>query len=136
VDADLILCDHAEALNGKLYVMGGGWNMLTVAEGQPLQIALGIIVKVPWDQTNVAHNILVELLTADGDTVEIDGQPVAPSGQFELGRPAGVKQGSTLNMPVAFNIQGFMVDAGQYEWRLSIDGNPIARAPFAVVEPS
>jgi len=28
----LILTDHSEALNGKIYVMGGGWNMLRLPQ--------------------------------------------------------------------------------------------------------
>jgi len=27
VEAILLLCDYAEAVNGKLYIMGGGWTM-------------------------------------------------------------------------------------------------------------
>ena len=135
MEADLLLCDHAEAVNGKLYVMGAGWNMLQTV-GQPLSVALGIIVKVSWDEADRSHELLAELVTADGDVVEIDGQPVAPSGRFELGRPAGTKPGSTLNMPLAFNLAGLLLEAGQYEWRLAIDGELLARAPFTVLAPA
>lgn len=134
MEADLLLCDHAEAINGKLYIMGAAWNLLQ-APNQPITVALAIVVKVGWDEADTSHELIAELLDADGERIVMNGEPVAPSGRFELGRPQGVKPGSTLNMPLAFNLSGLVLGVGQYEWRLLIDGEPIARAPFAVVEP-
>lgn len=134
MEADLLLCDHAEAINGKLYIMGAAWNMLQ-APDQAITVALAIVVKVGWDEADQSHELIAELLDADGERIVVNGEPVAPSGRFELGRPAGVKPGSTLNMPLAFNLTGLVLGVGQYEWRLTIDGETVARAPFAVVEP-
>lgn len=134
MEADLLLCDHAEAINGKLYIMGAAWNLLQAPQ-QPITIALAIVVKVAWDEADQSHELIAELLDADGERIVLNGEPVAPSGRFELGRPAGVKPGSTLNMPLAFNLSGLVLDVGQYEWRLIIDEEPVARAPFAVVAP-
>ena len=135
MEADLLLCDHAEAINGKLYIMGAAWNLLQ-APRQPITIALAIVVKVAWDEAERQHELVAELLDADGHPIVINGEPVAPSGRFELRRPSGVKPGSTLNMPLAFNLSGLVLDVGQYEWRLTIDSEPVARAPFAVVDPA
>lgn len=134
MEADLLLCDHAEAINGKLYIMGAAWNLLQ-APGQAITIALAIVVKVAWDEAEAPHELIAELLDADGERITINGEAVAPSGRFELGRPPGLKPGSTLNMPLAFNLTGLVLGVGQYEWRLTIDGDTVARAPFAVVEP-
>lgn len=134
MEADLLLCDHAEAINGKLYIMGAAWNLLQ-APDQAITIALAIVVKVAWDEADQSHELIAELLDADGERIIMNGEPVAPSGRFELGRPTGVKPGSTLNMPLAFNLTGLVLGVGQYEWRLTIDEEPVARAPFAVVEP-
>jgi hypothetical protein len=134
MEADLLLCDHAEAINGKLYIMGAAWNLLQ-APGQAINVALAIVVKVAWDEADQGHDLIAELLDADGERIMINGEPVAPSGRFELGRPPGLKPGSTLNMPLAFNLTGLVLGVGHYEWRLTIDGETVARAPFAVVEP-
>src|SRR4249920_3888109 len=96
--ATMLLCDHAEAVSGKLYLLGAGWNVLFTS-GAPANIALAVLIEVPWDQTNQRHQMRAELLTSDGHRVEIDGQPVVVEGEFELGRPAGVKPGSSLNAP-------------------------------------
>ena len=51
MDVTLLLCDFAEAVNGKLYVMGGGWNIL-FAPGQPVTMSVAAVLAVPWDRTN------------------------------------------------------------------------------------
>ena len=42
MDVTLLLCDFAEAVNGKLYVMGGGWNVL-FAPGQPVTMSVAAV---------------------------------------------------------------------------------------------
>ena len=59
MQATVLLCDYAEAVNGKLYVMGGGWNVAFAAD-QPMNAALAILVIVPWDRTNQKHELRVE----------------------------------------------------------------------------
>ncbi len=60
-----------------------------------------------------------------GDELQIDGE-------FEVGRPPGVKPGSTLNTPLAINFNALALDAGGYEWRLEVDDELVARKPFRV----
>ena len=134
MDVTLLLCDFAEAVNGKLYVMGGGWNVL-FAPGQPVTMSVAAVVAVPWDQTNRPHELSLELLTEDGASVEVEEQAVEVTGEFELGRPPGIKPGSSLNAPFVWTFAGLALDAGGYEWKLSIDGEPVASRPFAVTSP-
>jgi hypothetical protein len=135
VEVTLLLCDHAEALNGKLYVMGGGWNVL-FAPGRPVHTSVAAVIAVPWDQANVRHDLSLELLTADGAAVEVQGQRVQVERTFEVGRPPGVKPGSALNTPFVWNFDGLALDAGGYEWKLTIDGEPVASRPFVVGDPA
>lgn len=123
--ATLLLADHADVANGKLYVNGGGW---TVTGPQPIPSAIGLLIHVPWDQTNTKHRIYLELLDSDGNSVMTEmpegEQPIHAEGEFEVGRPAGVKPGTTLNVPLAFNFGPIPLAPGsQFEWRLSIDGH-------------
>ena len=132
VEATVVLCDYAEAVNGKLYVMGGGWNV-AFSGGQPINAGLAILVVCPWDQTNRRHELRVELLTADGDVVAVQGREVTFTAEFELGRPPGIKAGTSLNAPFAWNLQGLALPVGDYEWKLSIDEEPVSSRAFQVL---
>ncbi len=124
VKVAMLLADYAQVADGKLNVIGGGWSI--AGPGAPFAIALD--VKVPWDQTNMQHTLRLELVDADGQPVMIetpDGeQPLVIEGQFEVGRPAGVKPGTPIDCAAAFNFAPGppLAPGGRYEWRLSIDG--------------
>ena len=121
--ATMMLADSAQAVGGKLYILGGGW---TITGPGPAPSALAILVEVPWDQTNVRHPWRLELLDADGEAVEVPTplgkKPLVLDGQIEVGRPAGVRPGTGLTVPIALNLGPLPLEAGeQYVWRLSIN---------------
>jgi hypothetical protein len=132
MDATLLLCDHAEAVGGKLYINGGGWNVL-LRPGVPVNVSLAILIEVPWDEAGTEHHLRTYLLTEDGVPIGgPQGDGLQVDGSFEVGRPPGVKPGSTLNTPLAINLNALVLDAGGYEWRLEVDGALVARKPFRV----
>jgi hypothetical protein len=132
MEATLLLCDHAEAVGGKLYINGGGWNVL-LRPGVPVNVSLAILIEVPWDEANTQHRLRAYLLTEDGQPVSgPHGGALEVEGGFEVGRPPGVKPGSTLNTPLAINFNALALDTGGYEWRLEVDAALVARKPFRV----
>ncbi len=55
---------RAEAVNGKLYMMGGAWDgiyLRSMADPASFSIAVGIVV--PWHATNVEHLSLHQFLS-------------------------------------------------------------------------
>ena len=134
----VLLCDHAQEVAGKLYILGGGWS---IYRGTPVTMGLAVKIGVPWELANTPHSFTASLVTEDG------GDPVLPKpeggagpspiqfeGRFEAGRPAGVPPGSDLDAPFAVNIAGLPLAPGRYEWRLAIDGEPIERIAFTVMD--
>ena len=127
VKVTMLLADYAQVADGKLTVVGGGWS-LTGPEPTPFGIA--ILVHVPWDQANRRHSLRLELLDADGSPVLVttDEGGEAPvvffdDIEFEVGRPAGLKPGTPLELPLAITSGPLPLEPGtRYEWRLSIDG--------------
>jgi hypothetical protein len=120
----LMLADFAQAVNGKLYIMGGGWS---ITGPMPCASALAIKVEVPWNETNHKHNLKLELMDADYHPVLVPtpagNAPLVISGDFEVGRPPGLIPGSPIDMPFAFNIPPVPLAPGQrYIWKLTIDG--------------
>ena len=120
----IMLADFAQAVNGKLYIMGGGWSLTGPL---PSPSAIAIKVEVPWNDTNRKHSLKLELLDGDYRPVSAptpDGQaPVAISGEFEVGRPPGMMPGTPIDIPFAFNLPPFPLEPGRrYVWRVSVDG--------------
>jgi hypothetical protein len=131
----LMLCDFAETINGKLYIQGGGWTRLA-AGGVPTTMYLAGKILVPWNQTNRANTIDLDLFTGDGRPVlGPDGSPLHLGGNFEVGRPPGVAAGSEIDFPVSFKVEGMPLDVGRYMWTLKVSGAQIAEVPFDVVAP-
>src|SRR4051812_28765609 len=97
----LILTDHSEALNGKVYVMGGGWNMLRfpqLPQEHGYGIALGI--DVPWDETNRRHTLELHVEDPDGERL---GDQF--SFDFETGRPPGMVAGQDQRMVLSLGVR-------------------------------
>ena len=117
----MMLADAVQAVEGKLYILGGGW---IVSGRAPFGIAL--LIEVPWTQANRGHRWQLSLETEDGQPVPFPEsgsiEPVVVGGDFEVGRPAGVPPGSPFNVPVAINSGPMPLAPGRYTWRLVIDG--------------
>lgn len=67
----LMLADSAQAVDGKLYILGGAWNVLRFAEF-PAQLIVGIAVAidVDWNETNRRHHLDVHFEDADGNGMQ------------------------------------------------------------------
>jgi hypothetical protein len=101
----LIIADFAQAIDGKLYVMGGGFTALHVVDFRmPSRFFFGALLTVPWEDAN--RHIPVEgfLETIDGE--QIEGYRV--HGNVETGRPPGARPGVAnlvaLAGPVEFTV--------------------------------
>lgn len=121
----MLLADAAQAVGGKLYVLGGGWSVIGP---EPTPSAIAVYVQIPWDRANIKHAVKLELLTKDGDAVVLptpEGeQPLVIPAEIEVGRPAGLAPGTPLDGAFAINIGPLPLEPGRrYEWRLSIDGH-------------
>lgn len=132
----MLLADYAVVSDGKLTVVGGGWSQ---TGPEPASFGIGLLIQVPWDQANTVHTFSAELLDADGspvafETDDAEEQPVAFGGDFEVGRPPGLKPGTPLDFAVAVNSTPLPLEPGRYEWRLTIDGESRAdwTLPFTV----
>lgn len=121
----MLLADYAVVSDGKLTIVGGGWSQ---TGPEPAAFGIGLLIQVPWDRANTVHSFSVELLDADGGAVafeadEEEDHAVAFGGEFEVGRPPGLKPGTPLDFPVAVNSTPLPLEPGRYEWRLTIDGD-------------
>lgn len=121
----MLLADQAQAVGGKLYILGGGWS---ITGPDPTPSAIAIKIEVPWDQANRKHTLQLSLVDEDGQPAMVPtatgDRPVELGGEFEAGRPAGLKPGTPLDVTLAINIGPLpLLPNTRYVWRLSIDGH-------------
>ncbi|MEO8293031.1 MAG: hypothetical protein ABI635_07800 [Actinomycetota bacterium] len=120
----VLLCDAAEVVADKLYILGGGWS---VVDAGAVRMAIAIKIEVPWDRTNQPHSLALSLVTEDGSPVTLKNEdkaeaPVAIQGQFEVGRPPRTVPGTPIDFPLTLSVGTIPLDPGRYTWRLEIDG--------------
>ena len=116
----VMVADHAEVLNGKLYAQGAGWTDMAQPMAQDGQaginhIGIAASVLVGWNETNRRFPFRLRLIHEDGqELMKIDAM-------MEAGRPAGIPQGSDLRSLMAVNAEIKFPRPGSYELRAELD---------------
>jgi hypothetical protein len=133
----LILADSAQVIGNKLYVLGGGWDTLNVAAGFPVQqqFALALSVRVPWNETNQKHAVEVEGLGEQPSTEEPKSL-FKVNGQFEVGRPAGIRPGQDQRIQLAIGVNLKLEAPGTNIIVARIEGQEMRRVHFNVMDRS
>ena len=121
--ATLLLCDYAQVSDGKLTAVGAGWTFTSSVTTH----AVGVLLDVPWDLTNVRMPWALELRDADGHPVVQPGPqgpvPVRAEGALEVGRPAGYPAGTPIPACFAVPVQNVVLQPSRrYVWEFSVDG--------------
>lgn len=126
----LLLTDYSEVLGGKVYAMGGGWNMLRFGS-LPTDHAFGIAfaIDVPWDETNRRHELQLEIQDPDG--VRLGDQFTF---EFETGRPPGAVQGQDQRIVLSLNARVTFETSGPHAVVVHVGDHEIARSRFYVLE--
>jgi hypothetical protein len=131
----LILADAAQVVGNKLYLMGGGWDKLTVNNAFPAdqRCALALSMKVAWNETNQKHAFEIEILSEDSLT-EQPRSLMKAGGQFEIGRPPGISPGQDQRFQVALDMT-LKIDApGTKTVVARIEGQEMKRLSFSVAQ--
>ncbi len=138
-----LIANHVEAVNNLLYVTGGGIDRAHVPAGVSApyvtQIALGVLVQIPWTATNQNHALKVDLVDADGHAVQVPTGPdtSAPFNaemQFNVGRPPALEIGEEQTIALAVGLPGMPFPAlGQYRFVIYIDQTQLEELPFKIV---
>ena len=91
----MLLADSAQAVGGKLYILGGGWS---ITGPMPSPSAIALKIEVPWDLAARRHNILLELVDADGQPIRLP----TPQGEQPVRAEAGACQEEVTVRTVAW----------------------------------
>jgi hypothetical protein len=117
----VINADHAEAINGKLYLQGAGLtdHFQPLADGgQPGISHMGIAVSIliAWNETNRRFPLTLVLAHEDGQEL------TRVNAQIEAGRPPGVPPGSDFRSVLAISAEIQFPRPGGYHVRAELEG--------------
>lgn len=117
----MMLADSAQAVKGKLYILGGGWS---ITGPGPTSFSIVLKIQVPWDRANQKHKMLLRLEDGDGRIVELGDKKMEFPGEFEVRQPTGVPAGIPIDLqPMVVNIRSAKLTPGsRYVWRLLLNG--------------
>ena len=94
----LLLADHAEAVNGKLYLMGGAWDRLVLSDfSQPQRFSLALGILVPWSATDEQFHLTLVIENDDGKVLQTFDANVVQ------GRPPTAVPGQSFRALLALN---------------------------------
>ena len=126
----MMLADHSESVNGKLYMNGGGWNVLRLPElphDWGFHIALGI--DVGWDETNKRHSLRLNIQDPDGNELNEGFEA-----EFETGRPPGMPPGADQRLVMSIGTAASFSTAGPHAAVVHGNVEEVGRARFYLLE--
>jgi hypothetical protein len=125
-----LLADSVQAVRGKLFILGGGWDTLWV-RGFPARhpsLAIGLRLRIPTSWHSDEMTLSVELQDADGKS--IFPQPLSqrirmPQNPDPRTTDVGLVRSFTFNNLV-------FAQEGQYSFVISVDADTVSRLRFSV----
>lgn len=131
-----LLADAVQAVRGKLFILGGGWDTLWVQNfpARHPSLAIGLRLRVPVTWGGERLRLSVELQDADGRSL----LPHPLIQEIRLPKPAQHAAGATdfgLIRSFTFNNLVFEVE-GHYSFVILVEGEPVSRLRFMVRQQS
>jgi hypothetical protein len=126
-----LLADAVQASRGKLFVLGGGWDVLTVRSlpARHPSMGIGLRVRVPWGWPGESVRLEVELQNEDGQAA----LPGSLSAEVPVRRPDHLPDGQDVTLVRALTFTNVVFrDEGAYSFVVSIDGDVKERLRFLV----
>lgn len=127
-----LLADAVQVVQGKLYVLGGGWDTLFVTDfpARYPTLGLGLRVRVPWSWTDQVLVIGVDLQDEDGGRV-LPTPPVAQG--VKVARPQGIPEGSDVGVARSFTFNNLSFPGpGAYSFVVLLNNEVASRLRFSV----
>jgi len=128
--AVVLLCDAAQDVNGKLYVLGGGFSGV-LATGP---VSMTLAMKLFWPVESAGENVplRVTLLDEDGDLVTQAGEPIRVEGRMSANPDAPVPPDKMLESVFVLPFVGLDLAPGGYRWEVSLADTPVEDVFFEV----
>lgn len=135
IRANALLCDAAQVVVDKLYILGGGWSYMWLNQDDAaFGFMLAADLAIPWDFANRSIPVVARILNDDFEEVtprNHDG-PVRIEGAIVAGRSPQARPGTDLHVPLVIPFQPMLLPMGGYVCELLVDGDSVHRSTFQV----
>ena len=127
-----LLADAVQAVRGKLFILGGGWDTLWVQRfpARHPSLAIGLRLRVPVSWASDSLKLSVELQDADGRSLL--PHPLS----HDIAMPPGSQHPpnvSDFGLIRSFTFNNLMFESeGSYSFVISVDDEPVSRLRFTV----
>ena len=126
----MMLADMARVENGKLYILGGGWDHLR--GNSPFSFAVAALIEIPMDGQVVELQGDITLVDSDGRIWSApDGSQIHVEFMIRAEQNDPNAMSQWLQIPQAFNFNQVVLPIGRYSWRLTV-GDGMATKSFSV----
>ena len=126
-----MVADAVQAVGGKLYVLGGGWDTLWVSSfpARHPSIGIGMRIRVPWSHID-EFLLSVDLVDEDGKSL-FGGKRF--SQRIKVTRRAGRPAGSDTGITRAFTFNNLVFPKpGGYAFPILVESSEVFRIQFRV----
>ncbi|HVC40463.1 MAG TPA: hypothetical protein VND54_00640 [Candidatus Saccharimonadales bacterium] len=127
----ILLANAAEmGSNGLIYVLGGGWDTVNVAPGNPISFNGAIIVRLLADRAECGHphGVEIRLDGEDGELVFRVQNPIQPV------IPEGFPVAWEVPFSLVIGVGGPLPRLGLYRFSVLVDNQIMGTAPMRAVE--
>lgn len=127
-----MLADAAQVQSGKLFVLGGGFDTITVRSTPAVHrsLTLAMVAEVSPEERQRDLELGIKLVDEDGAEIGVEAK-----GKLRVGAPPNLPPGSPSIVPIVspFHNITFPEPKG-YAFVVSVDENELARIRFRIVQ--
>ena len=126
-----MLADAAQVQSGKLFVLGGGFDTITVRSVPAVHrsLSLAMVAEVSPEERQRDLELTIKLIDEDGGEIGVEAK-----GKLRVGAPPNLPPGSPSIVPIVSPFHNITFpEAKGYTFLVSVDDHELARIPFRIV---
>ncbi len=127
-----MLADSAQVQSGKLFILGGGFDTISVRSfpATHRNLSLAMIAEVGPEDRERDLELHISLIDEDGQSVGVQAK-----GTLRVGAPPNLPPGSASIVPIVSPFHNITFpEAKGYVFVVSLDGEELARVGFRVMQ--
>ena len=127
-----LLADSAQVQNGKLFILGGGFDTISVRSLPAVHrsLTLAMVAEVDPDERQRDLELEIKLIDEDGAAIGVEAK-----GRLRVGAPPNLPPGSASVVPIVSPFHNItFAQAKGYAFVVSLEERELARIGFRVVE--